>query len=311
MGDPRILLKDEVRVSENFFQPYRIASVMEFLEFYADLWLTVFFELTKGVAAIELDEELKPQLQELYVQSGLVLNVPKRHGSLLIEEDFYAKLVQCLQELELTESAMCAEEIFDSIRSGKLKNVHDIKPKVSELLNIIRYQLRSRLILMLPPSKTNYYDDVFKVFSYATREAFPSAFVDMTEACKCFALGRHTACVFHLMRVLEAGLDALSKSLEKPIGKNWNVALDMIEKEIRSRSIKTHGQQWKIDEPFYSEAATHFRFIKNAWRNYAVHLHEHYNQERSRMILDHVGEFMRHLATRLGEANLPDDIVPE
>jgi hypothetical protein len=311
MSLPFELQRDKGLRENGLFQPFKIVSLMELLEFYADLWLTIFCELGKHIAIIELDEKLRPELQQIRMQSGVSLDFSKPSGTSLVKEELYVNLVERLEDLELTESAMCAEEILDSIRTGKYKTSHSIKPKVNELLNIIRYQLRSRLILMLPQAKLHYYDDILKVFSFATREAFPSAFVDMTEACKCFALGRDTACVFHLMRVLEAGLNTLSKDLCVPIGRNWNTALDMIEKEIRSRSTKTHGQQWKLDEPFYSEAATHFRFIKNAWRNYVAHLHEHYNEERARGILDHVGGFMRHLATRLNEAALQGGGIPE
>ena len=51
------------------------------------------------------------------------------------------------------------------------------------------------------------------LFGTEVAARFPRAIVDIEEAGKCFALGRFTACVFHLMRVVEAGLAAISRSL--------------------------------------------------------------------------------------------------
>jgi hypothetical protein len=162
-------------------------------------------------------------------------------------------------------------------------------------------EFRTKLMYMIPYSKADYFSDSTKPFPPSIRDNFPSAMYDMDEASKCFALNRHTACVFHLMCVLEVGLGALCKALDLSVGKTWNISLDQIEKEIRSRSVKTHGDAWKADEPFYAGAATHFRFVKNSWRNYAAHGKEHYDEERARDIFNSVSAFMRHLAGRLHE----------
>ena len=122
----------------------------------------------------------------------------------------------------------------------------------------------------------------------------------MGEAGKCFALARYTACVFHLMRILEAGLNALGDSLGLTVATNWNRAITDIETEIGARSYATHPG-WRTDEPFYSEAATHFRMVKNAWRNHTMHIKERYDEERARSVLNSVSDFMRHLAGRLHE----------
>ena len=109
------------------------------------------------------------------------------------------------------------------------------------------------------------------------------------------------------MRVLEIGLGSLSLSLGLQMAtKNWNVILDQIEAEIRRRSNATHGPKWKDeDEPFFAEAATHFRLLKNAWRNHAAHARAKYTDEEAEEIYASVRAFMRHLAKRLCEPALP------
>ena len=103
------------------------------------------------------------------------------------------------------------------------------------------------------------------------------------------------------MRIMEVGLNTLGGALGLPVASNWGRAIEDIEREIKSRSVRTHGQQWKTDESFYSEAATHFRMVKNAWRNHTMHGKQQYDEERTKDILGSVSGFMCHLAQRLHE----------
>lgn len=107
----------------------------------------------------------------------------------------------------------------------------------------------------------------------------------------------------HLMRVLEVGLTALATRLGiEQKNENWNAILNLMEKEIRSCTSETHGREWKQkDEPFFTEAATHFRFLKNSWRNHAMHARAKYTEEEADEIYRSVRSLMRHLSERLSE----------
>ena len=159
--------------------------------------------------------------------------------------------------------------------------------------------MKSVCALTLPIGLADLFEEPTKAFGTAAVDAFPSIQFDVEEGGKCLALGRYTASVFHCMRIMEVGLEALSGALELEIAPNWNNALNLIEKEIRSRSVATHGANWKDDEAFYSEGAAHFRVVKNAWRNHTMHRRETFDEERARGILQSTADFMRHLATRL------------
>ena len=106
------------------------------------------------------------------------------------------------------------------------------------------------------------------------------------------------------MRALEVALASLANALGLSLTtENWNIILNDIENEIRSRTKATHGQEWKDkDEPFFAEAATHFRLIKNGWRNHAMHRRNKYTDEEAEAIYESVRSFMRHLSKRLSEA---------
>jgi len=60
-----------------------------------------------------------------------------------------------------------------------------------------------------------------------------------------------------------------------------------------------------------AEAATQFRFIKNAWRNHAMHARATYDETQAREIYNSVGAFLRqlanHLRERLSDQNQPLD----
>src|SRR5690606_12080358 len=85
---------------------------------------------------------------------------------------------------------------------------------------------------------------------------------------------------------------------------NWATILDQLEARIKSMSSKTHGKGWKEEQQFCSEAATHFRLIKDAWRNHSMHVRASYSEEKAEEIFGSAKALMRHLATRLSEPSV-------
>jgi hypothetical protein len=135
--------------------------------------------------------------------------------------------------------------------------------------------------------------------------SFPGAKYDSVEALRAFALGRNTACVFHLMRVLELVLTALGAVFGVSLAHtNWAPAIDQIESRVR----EMHREPaWKIrpdckeQQEFYSQAASHFGLLKDAWRNYTAHARGRYDEQEATDIMTSVRAFMQRLATRLQE----------
>jgi hypothetical protein len=132
---------------------------------------------------------------------------------------------------------------------------------------------------------------------------FPSTAFDVGEACECFLVDRSTACVYHLMCVLQIGLTALAHRFNIPSDHtNWHNMIELIEKEIRNMpNAQNRLPEWKNDMEFYSQAAVHFMFVKDAWRNHVAHARVKYGDEDATKILENVRGFMRTLAERLQE----------
>jgi HEPN domain-containing protein len=140
-----------------------------------------------------------------------------------------------------------------------------------------------------------------RVFSDTVSDRFPSTDFELEEESKCYALGRYTAAVFHLMRVLEIGLNALAVNVgADPANKSWERVLKAIQDKIEENS-RLKPPDWKNTEQFYSEVSSHFRNLKNSWRNYVMHVHEKYDKERAEEVFVHVRGLMKVLATRISE----------
>jgi len=102
------------------------------------------------------------------------------------------------------------------------------------------------------------------------------------------------------MRIMEVGLNVLGAVFGISVVKNWHTAITDIENEIVFWS-RNPSPGWKAAKPFYAEAATHFRWVKDAWRNHTMHIKERYDEQRAQDIFNGVSAFMRHLATKLHE----------
>ncbi len=65
----------------------------------------------------------------------------------------------------------------------------------------------------MPPSQGQHFYAGANLLGEAVQERFPSLATDIDEAGKCFATGRFTATVFHLMRVMEVGVQEFCEAL--------------------------------------------------------------------------------------------------
>jgi hypothetical protein len=156
--------------------------------------------------------------------------------------------------------------------------------------------MSTHLFLWVPKEKSKFYDQE-NLFGEGVASNFPSATRDIKAAGSCYAENKNTACVMHLMRVLELGLFSLANKLGVVIRKpDWENIVNDIEAAIGKINGPHAGPNWKQERDFYSAAAKDFRYFKNAWRNHAMHVHEHYDEPEARLILDHTKSFMAHLA---------------
>jgi hypothetical protein len=109
------------------------------------------------------------------------------------------------------------------------------------------------------------------------------------------ALGRPTASVFHLMRVMERGLQQFGKTIGVLFAddKNWQNILDEINKKIKAMDHKLP------ETKNYAALASYLYNVKIAWRNEVMHPKQTYTLDEAKKIFDCVDVFLRELATIL------------
>lgn len=75
----------------------------------------------------------------------------------------------------------------------------------------------------------------------------------------------------------------------------WHTIIEQIEASVR-RMDSSFGVDWKEHQKFYSKAARHFMFLKDAWRSHIMHLSDVYDEGKSQSVLRHLHELMQTLA---------------
>ena len=132
---------------------------------------------------------------------------------------------------------------IDRIRKGLGEGLPNtlVASLIMELQNRITDELQLQTVLMIPFNRQEYYKHPLPLFGKEVHDAFPTAAFDIDEAGKCLAVGRATACVFHLQRAVEVGLKVLAVSLGQPFDRNsWDAHMKDVEREL-SRRYKASG----------------------------------------------------------------------
>lgn len=183
----------------------------------------------------------------------------------------------------------------------------DLRTELKSIWKISRKELTAKTFLYITREKIRFWPTLNQqdVFGAAVSTAFPSATLDISEAGICLALSRPIASVFHLMRALEVALGVLGALFNVSLTHtNWAPAIEKIESAIREMHkdpIWKAMPNCKEQQEFYSQAASHFGILKDAWRNYTAHARGVYTEDKATLIFDNVAAFMQTLAIRLHE----------
>lgn len=220
----------------------------------------------------------------------------------------FKRIGQGCEHLELPAAKESCDEIISlcsKADDARLPKSSEIQSLFVELNKRIEVELKSHTYLCIPKEQSDFYKNPLKDWQ-TTIAAFPKATYDIEEASKCLALRRNTACVFHLMRVMGAGVTALGKSLNEPtLDASHNLTWDNVLRRCAKELEKPFNQMspvWQSDKQFYATATTKLFAVKDAWRNPNAHeVGDKYTDEEAEDIYRTIRSFMRHLATKLKE----------
>jgi hypothetical protein len=267
---------------------FEIWSLLDMLEFYAGFFCA---------AAVNLQ----------HLADDIAHQIALRGGDALVTEDEVTRMRHVTnmmtQEAERMGFQRTIERLgrFINLQADSL-TLQTLSFQLQELQTAIRRDMFERTFLHMPRDREEFYHKP-ELFGEAVNKKFPQAAEDIQAAGDCFATGNNTACVFHLMRVLEHGLRALARMVKVKFSsgielESWGRIIKMIGKEINEIEKQPHSKKRAADLEFYNGAATQFRFFKDAWRNHVMHTRATYDEHQAMSVITHVREFMQQLATR-------------
>ena len=247
--------------------------------------------------------DAKKFITVLHTLLGLELKIRGERGPLLdqtvkVNDAGFRVVTKLLHELDLSHTLKTAENMIFG-----LATIEELHRALDHVTNAFMLELEGQKFYGPLLKYAQYYEQP-KLFGDAVFDSFPSANNDIFEAGTCLALERGTACVLHLMRIVEVGLRTLAQTLGVNEQNDWGSYVREIGGKLEARA-KASGAR-SADEKFYAEALVTFDGMRMAWRNPTMHIESNYSPERAEEILIAVRSFMRHLATKLSEpiANL-------
>lgn len=241
-------------------------------------------------------------MQDVLVQWAII---GRTHGGPKVvaasKASFSKSLREIIVEMQSPEFNMCriaAQRFLDHIEAGvnDKQLIHD----VDDLRGRILDQMGSIYFLTLSPGEKDYFDPPQPLFGQEFAAVFPSALFDLDEGAKCLAVGRYTSCVFHLMRIMEIGVQQLGQKVNitiNPKDETWHQILLHVNKAINQLPIGTATEK-KIKAEF-AACSAHLGSVRIAWRNEVMHPKATYTEEEAKEIFAHVRTFMRELAKLL------------
>jgi HEPN domain-containing protein len=189
-------------------------------------------------------------------------------------------------------------------------NKEDWHAFISKVSSVIQSELKTRIFVYISEDRSTYlegawYDATPILFSFTRSDR------ELQAAGRCYAYGEPDASVFHSMRALEPCIRALAIKLDVYTETDsWQQLINNIESKIRDiGKTKVQGQkitaEQKADIRFYSEIATRFAFMKDAWRNDAMHGRRSYSDRDAKDIMDAAERILYFSSDRLDESDEP------
>jgi HEPN domain-containing protein len=272
-------------------RPFQLVSLLMILKKYGQ----AFFRIGELLSTLSTLENLNlPALFESFHIDTKDLRRPlDEEGAQFLYDNLKIMLTYC-EAAELTSSAQGIKRILE-LPDG-LRTPSGLQALMVELSNRLRDELENRRFLYIPDRNVERYESN-SLFGDKVAKKFAKSTADIQEAGKCFAAGRYTACVFHLMRVMERGVQRLGKKLKVTIPveeKDWGKISTHINGALNRLPNST--VQEKRVHTRYTKAAVYLDNVREAWRNPTMHPKETYTEEEADDCFRFVKQYMEYLA---------------
>jgi hypothetical protein len=233
------------------------------------------------------------------------------------DEEAWSKLreaasnaAETCEEMGLDISAKPLRTLAQILRSDSRGWPREQQGYFRDAVARIRDELSGITLLAIEPARQDYFQPKAPIFGADFAAKFPSqgAF-ELEEAAKCLALGRSTACVFHLMRLMEIEVLAVARCLNipdpiQPADRNWGAVLKKVRDGIDAKWTTVAARAASDGEVFDSLYAS-LDAVKNPWRNATMRPANKYTDDEAEHIFAAVKGFTMKLASRCDENGDP------
>jgi hypothetical protein len=264
--------------------PHRLVSLLDMKRFYPDALMRLLWDIESSHILLEADATYDP---ESTADETVIAT---------LRGEITTAIATC-SVLELPASMMSSMNILLAMLNDPDAH-HNLPGALTMFVAGMLAELGQRQFMFMPGRDAGWFEHP-ELFGSQVANAFPSSVDDIREAGSCYATGRYTASVYHAICALEPALKALAMNVRAKwnLRSTWGQSVGAIEAAIAKIPGREGGRK-----QFLSEAAAHFRFFKDAWRNDAMHARLKIAKESdAKEILDHVRSFMVLLSTRLKE----------
>jgi hypothetical protein len=154
----------------------------------------------------------------------------------------------------------------------------------------------------VPPERTKYYR-VSNLFGDEVGRKLPKITEDVANAGSCFAVGQSTACVFHLMRVMEHCVQRLGRKLRVSIDPNresWHQIMIHVHTQVNALPGGARASRpQNARKQRFAMAAGRLDHVRIVWRNDVMHPKATYDEAEALEVLTAVEAFLKSVADLL------------
>lgn len=222
------------------------------------------------------------------------------------------RLSEHLSTLDASVTIIAVQEAEETINRTD-STWRNAKSCTEDISNCLRRELSLTTLFVLESKERTYYVSKEPSFGADVALKYPTmAVFEIDEAAKCFALGRSTAAVFHLMRIMEIGIRTTARCLGildpiKAGDRNWGNILKDIKADLDAHNGQNPTKTWAAanDKDLFESVYVSLDAVRVAWRNTTMHVENKYTADEAEHIFVAVRGFMRRLASRCDENGLP------
>ncbi len=290
-----MILESERWVLPSEACPHGVVSLLGMLRFYASFYLESMYKLHKW----EVEWSHVPPDTLVPSPISLYANV-NTFACELKEHEMERALDKCVR---IDEYSRSAERFIKPLTYGEASRL------LKELRESLEDDFKSQVFVRISLSERRWYESPIHKWEQAASR-FPIR-SDVEECCKCYALGRYPAAVFHSLQVVELGLVGLCTFLELRDPKSgWTSACNEMKRITKGDYTKLQPHE-KKHFSFLEQLHGTTEALKNAWRNKIDHaanrlvlLPGDLNPEIAHDIIVATRNFMRRLATELPQGTI-------